>query len=135
MNREHWVRWFLEELRAPVTGRNRMTMVCWIQSEGSPFDWNPLATTLRMPGSVTMNSHGVQAYPSFDTGLDASIRTINEPQYERIVRRLRRNAWPSRTHRAIAKSPWGTDGDLLGRVLSSAKDGHYDDYAKQTIPS
>lgn len=135
MQREFWANAFLTRLGAPVTRHNRMVMVVWMQSEGSPFAWNPLATTLKRPGSQTMNSHGVQAYPSYSVGMDASVATIREPQYDKVVNRLMRNARPGRTLEAIAASPWGTGGSLMSAVLTSAKRGYYDDYAEQQIPS
>lgn len=137
MTREAWARAFLREMGYPETRRNLLVLVVWMQSEGSPARWNPLATTLRKPGSTTMNSHGVQHYPDFPTGLDATADTLREDQqgYDRIRRRLKASRWPRLTVRAIDASPWGTGGDLMKRVLESARAGYYDDYASKPVPS
>jgi hypothetical protein len=129
MTRAEWARRFLRELGCERSDRNFMALVVWMQSEGSPARWNPLATTLRRPGSETMNTHGVQHYPDFETGLEASVATIREDQYDRIVRCLERSAHAGWTLRAVAESPWGTDGELMRRVLASARNGYYDEYA------
>lgn len=134
MTRLEWAQRFLRQLGVPVTDRTRMAMVVWMQSEGSPARWNPLATILPMPGAVTMNSAGVKHYPDRRTGLEASLRTIREEQYDEIVRRLARNSYPRYIVNAIAESPWGTDGELMLRVLRSARRGYFDDYASTAIP-
>jgi hypothetical protein len=129
MTREGWANRFLRALEAPVSERNQLALVVWMQSEGSPARWNPLATTLRRPGSETMNTHGVQHYPDFETGLEATVATIREDQYARVVRRLERSSHAGWTLKAVAESPWGTSGTLMQRVLTSARRGYYDDYA------
>lgn len=70
--------------------------------------YNPLNTTLSEPGSSTINSAGVRAYPSLSVGLQATAATLTEARYRQIVADLATNAVPSATWSAVQSSPWGT---------------------------
>lgn len=133
----------LKELGYPETWRNKVALVSWMAAEGGPSvdgSWNPpqarfnpLNTTLRMPGSTDFNWVLVQNYTSFKQGVEATAKTLRGRRvgYGLIRRHLRRNHEPIRTLRAVERSDWGTGGLAL-RVLPGVKD-NYDDYADKPI--
>ena len=71
-----WARLFLQAIGAPTCHENLVVMVAWQAAEGTQASWNPLATTLQMPGSIPFNSVGVQNYTSLAQGLDAIHQTL-----------------------------------------------------------
>lgn len=119
MTREQFATDFLEGIRAPVTKRNKLVIVSWIQAEGGTARNNPLNTTHDAPGAWDYNSVGVKNYPTYAVGLQATIDTLNYGAdrrrygYRMIRSRLRSNAGSIGTLRAIEKSEWGTGGLAL----------------------
>lgn len=108
----------LEQLGAPVTPVNLTTVTQWEQHEGGNWQntaaFNPLNTTLRLPGSSVLPgggpaaNAGVQAYQSWDQGLTATVQTLQESQYAQIVADLRSSAPTTKVAADIGSSPWGT---------------------------
>lgn len=100
----------LAALGAPKTTQTRRAGMAWMQAEGGSSRHNPLNTSLRMPGSTTVNDHGVQHYVSDEQGVEATVKTLLESGhgYERIVRRLRMNAPAWAIIDAVIESDWGT---------------------------
>jgi hypothetical protein len=66
-------------------------LIVWRNHEGTAARWNPLATTWKMPGSWTLkgNPAGVQEYPDWETGLRATVRTLQQDYVYPIRRFLR----------------------------------------------
>ena len=137
MNRNQWLHAFYDALAVPHTNRNAWAGVSWIQAEGGTARWNPLNTTQRMPGSWDYNSVGVQNYPDFETGLAATVKTIEQTNpalgYVAILTRLRRDARPASTLKAVEASQWGTGGLAL-KVLPYVR-ADYWKYASTLIAS
>ncbi len=139
MNRNDWLHAFYEALGVPHTNRNAWAGMSWIVAEGSVAAWNPLNTTQRMPGSWTLagNTAGVQEYPDFETGLAATVRTIEQADpklgYVLILERLRASARARRTLRAVERSRWGTGGLAL-RCLDQVK-ADYWAWARKPVPA
>ena len=93
----------------------------WIMQEGGHWNnkalYNPLNTTLEMPGSKKVNTvnaktgTGVQAYTSWEQGLDAVLQTLKFPNhgYEDIVSSLTNSKSKDlkQFYSAINKSDWG----------------------------
>ncbi len=123
MTRGEFARRLLRRLDAPATHHNLVALVTWMQAEGSDAAFNPLATTRRMPGSSDFNSAGVQNYASAHDGVEATAATLHEVGhgYRRIVVALRSSAPAKATIDAVGDSEWGTDGDLLRRVLPEVR--------------
>lgn len=128
MTRKEFADALLVKLNAPRSAHNRRALVAWMQTEGYGGRNNPLNTTLKMPGSTTFNSHGVQNYVSEIDGVNAAARTLTEGQeewgYDRIIRRLQKDAEPDATLRALVRSSWGTTDlvfDVLEDVLNDFK--------------
>lgn len=70
-------------------------IVAWSAREGGNWgntaSYNPLNTTLQMPGSTVMsggNSAGVQAYTSWAQGIQATAQTLQNGDYGQIVAAL-----------------------------------------------
>jgi hypothetical protein len=75
--------------------------------------FNPLNTTLPMPGSSKFNSVGVQSYGSLDQGVQATLDTLTGNQadargYTNILNDLRNNAPLKQVTNDINNSKWGT---------------------------
>jgi hypothetical protein len=105
----------LQQLGAPVTDNNVSSLTTWMNKEGgwvkNNATYNPLNTTLAMPGSKSINKVGVKAYGSFDQGVQATVSTLTGSNasamgYTGIVESLRSNAPLSQTMGAASNSGW-----------------------------
>jgi hypothetical protein len=95
---------------------NTAALQQWMRFEGGHFKnsakYNPLNTTLDMPGSHAMNKAGVEAYTSFDQGIQATIKTLTGKNadargYTGIVEALRSGSKED-ILAAIDNSAWRT---------------------------
>jgi len=105
-----WSGLFLGSMRLPKCHDNMVAMVAWQVAEFTQAAWNPLATTLRMPGSTDFNSSGVQNFVSLSQGLEA-VRIVLDRgsmvhRYGAIVSALARCADAMTTARAVNASSW-----------------------------
>ena len=99
-------------------------MRAWAYQEGGHWNnkalYNPLNTTLEMPGSTKVNTvnkktgSGVQAYTSWEQGIDAVIKTLGlNPKkngYDKIVEAImtaKQYEGPERLYTALNNSNWG----------------------------
>ena len=98
-----------------ISDSNVSALTTWMHWEGgtanNPF--NPLNTTLPMPGSSNFNSVGVQSYGSLDQGVQATLDTLTGNQadargYTNILNDLRNNAPLKQVTNDINNSKWGT---------------------------
>lgn len=116
-----WAALFLQHTGLPVCGNNLVAVVAWEAQENTRAAWNPLATTLPMPGATRFNSHGVRNYTSLEQGLDATARTLAKGWtvygYGPIVASLQACAHPMLTARAINTSSWCA-GCTSGRYVT-----------------
>jgi murein DD-endopeptidase MepM/ murein hydrolase activator NlpD len=107
----------LNALGAPVTSQNLLAVMSWEVAEGGGFGgrtaFNPLNTTLPMPGSRPVTAVGVQAYTSASQGLTATVNTLRNGRYSGIIAALRAGNSAQAVERAVAASPWGTGSFLL----------------------
>jgi hypothetical protein len=105
-----WAKGLLGALGAPACLNNVVSVVAWESAESTTAVWNPLATTLRAPGSTPYNGAGVQSYPSAAVGLAATIDTLrygaDEYGYGSILNGLAACAAPGDTALAINASMW-----------------------------
>ena len=74
----------LAELGAPATDLNLRFLLGWMAREGTTAAYNPLATTLAMPGATQFNSVGVRNYPTLQVGVDATARTLRQNNFAAI---------------------------------------------------
>ena len=100
-------------------------LVAWALIEGGHIGndaaWNPLNTTLRRPGSTSMNRVGVQRYRSYGDGLAATLTTLRLAAYTRVVAALRSSAPPTTLADAVGASPWGTSAAGIRGTISRAR--------------
>lgn len=111
-----WSRDFLEALGMPVTPENMRAMNAWQQAEGTRARFNPLATTQNWDGATQFNSVGVKNFASYDDGLAANLKVINNGRYGNILAALRKGTSAMEVAEAIKSSPWGS-GDLVAKIL------------------
>ena len=107
-----WAKAFLKSISMPMTVDNVAAVVAWEMAEGGHWyntaHFNPLNTSQPMPGARTFNSHGVKIYTSWAQGLKATVITINNGFYGRILAALRAGNDGQAVATAVAASPWGT---------------------------
>lgn len=105
-----WAGLFLKTMGVSGCHANRVAVVAWQYSEFTQAAWNPLATTVPMPGSTVYNSSNVQNYPSLEEGLQATKTTIDQGLssygYGGIVTALAACADPMTTASAVNASSW-----------------------------
>lgn len=75
-----WAEQVLDGLGAPHTPGNIAFLQAWQQREGGSSEntatYNPLCTTMKGYGGVSINKVGVKAYPSWEQGLAATVATL-----------------------------------------------------------
>lgn len=107
-----WETDVLIALGAPVTPNNIHNLDVWQKAEGgstmNPDSYNPLDTTLPATGSHPTNSVGVQAYPNWQTGLFATVHTLQQRNMAGIVAALKADAPLPSFAAAVNSSPWGS---------------------------
>lgn len=108
----------------PATPNNVRAIVAWEKAEGGHWNnsakYNPLNTTQPMPGAGNTGTQGnIKVYRSWQQGLEASVKTINNGNYPQVVAALKRGNNAPAVARAIGASPWGTKGGLLSSTLAS----------------
>ena len=116
MDQKGWAAQFLKDVNAPITDSNLTAVTRWMAQEGGNWNntakYNPLNTTQTEPGSSPMNNLGngigVQAYTSWDQGLQATVATIENGRYGGILAALQSGDNPQAVYDAIVSSPWGT---------------------------
>jgi hypothetical protein len=124
LTRTAWAADLLQRVDAPVTTANLTAIVAWEQAEGGHFvndaRFNPLNTTYDRPGDSTINSVGVRAYRNYESGMRATIFTLQNGRYSAILRALRNGTSAERVARAVVASPWGTTALVLS-LLAQAR--------------
>lgn len=74
---------------APATAANVRSIESWIGREGGGGANNPLNSTFPLGGSTSFNGVGVQNYPTYADGVDATISTLENGNYSDILLLLR----------------------------------------------
>jgi murein DD-endopeptidase MepM/ murein hydrolase activator NlpD len=105
----------LTGLGAPLTEGNVKALTTWMRFEGGHWKnsakYNPLNTTLTVPGSTSMNSVGVKAYANWNEGLQATISTLTGSKadargYTAIVNALKSGTDANSVLDAVNNSAW-----------------------------
>jgi murein DD-endopeptidase MepM/ murein hydrolase activator NlpD len=98
-----------------ATDTNISALTTWMHWEGGTKNnsFNPLNTTLDMPGAGVFNSAGVKTYGSLDQGVQATLNTLTGNQadargYTKILNDLKNNAPLNQVTSDINSSSWGT---------------------------
>lgn len=80
----------LSEADLPDTASNEKLLETQMTEEGMPgSEDNPLATSLKEPGSTSVNSDGVQEYPNLFEGATAEANTLEQPNMSSIFDALK----------------------------------------------
>jgi hypothetical protein len=109
----------LKGIGAKPTKENIEAMQIWMNREGGSVrnsaSYNYLNTSQQMPGSVNYKTKqegkGVQAYNSFEEGVQATIKTFKGPnaktyKYDTVIDLLQRGAPKEDIFAALEKSSW-----------------------------
>jgi peptidoglycan hydrolase CwlO-like protein len=128
-----WAATLIRALGVSACRDNMVVIVAWEANEGTSASWNPLDTTLKMPGSTTYNSVGVQNYRSEAQGLQATMNTLHETGlgYAAILSDLARCAPAMTTGWAVNASMWcrGCNGGTYVVGFIPAVEAYYSAYA------
>lgn len=118
----------LHGIGAPVNQHTLGAMIGWFNAEGGNWNnsarYNPLNTTLNMPGAGSINSVGVKSYSSWGQGIQATVQTLKQGNMSGIVQAFK-NSDPQGVIHAIAGSPWGTSGQLVAQTIGQATNQRY----------
>ncbi len=91
----------------------------WARAEGADEKcFNPLNTTLDYGINTSINSVNVRCYADDQTGLEATIKTINQDNFSEVVTELRKNDAEGFV-RALGSSEWGTDANTVQTLLAA----------------
>ena len=124
-----WARHLLIVLGCPIDLEKLRFLNAWARAEGGDAIWNPLNTTFELPGTTDYNSTGVKNYPRPIWGIAATALTLTSPamgplRYAKILGHLQARAGSNTAEQILEAclddlQAWGTDPDLLRRVLAS----------------
>jgi hypothetical protein len=106
----------LQSLGKPISSQNVAAIVAWEKQEGgnwnNPAKYNPLNTTQQEPGSITLTGSAqghIQAYTSWQQGLDATVATLHNGDYQPILDALTSGSTSVGAFgQAVGSTPWGT---------------------------
>lgn len=91
-NETDFAKALLDKLGYPATSANINSLVTWQKREGGNWNnsahYNPLNTTTSETGATSMNSVGVKSYGSWDQGIEATIKTLENGRYGDILSAL-----------------------------------------------
>jgi len=113
----------LGALNAPDTDPNVIGLLAWMKAEGGSAKFNPMNTTQHAQGSTDYNSAGVQSYKTWDDGVNATVATLTNGRYGAVVDAIRGDRGPQAVAQAVGRSPWGTNGQLMGEVAAGWGNG------------
>lgn len=124
VTRQSWAASLLQALKLQTTNANLQIIVGWELAEGGNWNntaaFNPLNTTQSLGGSTSVNSVGVQAFKSWQDGLTATVKTLNNGNYASILAMLQGgNTDPETAATTINSSPWGTK-DLTAALIQGS---------------
>lgn len=102
----------LAAIGAPGSNENIAFMLAWFKREGTRATYNPLATTLKYGNyGKDLNSVGVKNYSDWDSGVQATAKTLTSGRYNGIVTDLRAgNAQGAANNHAKEFQTWSGGG-------------------------
>jgi hypothetical protein len=102
----------LNRLRLPITENRVVGLVAFAAIEGGHWapnlrgSFNPMNTTLSMPGARSITPIGVKAYTGWAQGIDATAKTMLQGNMHTIMEALRADAEPRALFHAVTQSDW-----------------------------
>jgi hypothetical protein len=115
-----WRERLLCVVAAKAGTENMRLLAAWQRAEGGTAKWNPLNTTMPLPGSTSYNTIGVQNYKRATEGVCAQALTLANGLYNGILGDLQgggKTAEEIVHDRADQLKHWGTDPHLILKVL------------------
>ena len=115
-----WDHQLLGALGLEPTRERRRFLTAWARAEGGNARYNPLNTTMSVPGALDYNSVHVKHYPDQMAGIAATLLTLRLAYYRALVDALRETALGADQilHRgALGVRTWGTSTQLIGEIL------------------
>ena len=110
--RETFAEAILTGLGYPVTKLAVTDIMSWEAAEGGAWNggarYNPLNTTEPMSGATDFNSVGVKNYGSWEQGISATIKTLQNGYYPDILNALAIGGTGD-FGLTVGESPWGTE--------------------------
>lgn len=99
----------LNRFGLPTTENRLVGLIAFAAKEGGHWAngarYNPFNTSLSMPGAVSVIGQ-VKAYPNWETGIEATARTISQSNMRPILQALKADATPMELMQAITATPW-----------------------------
>jgi hypothetical protein len=93
----------------PETDQNICIGIAWAADEGSRAENNPLDTTEAGPDATDFNTVGVKNYPSWTEGIDETVATLKNGDYDNLIATLKNpDANAMEKINALNSSPWGS---------------------------
>jgi hypothetical protein len=114
----------LRAINAPVTAENLIFLAAWSQAENTRAAYNPFATTQAWAGATNFNSVPVRNYATFEDGVAATARTIQNGRYNDIVQGLKGNAGAENIARSASLNVWGSGQAHVAQLVPSARNGY-----------
>jgi hypothetical protein len=117
-----WAATLLKRLGIDQTPGAVRALVGWAKAEGGHWNnkarYNPLNTTQNMPGAGNTGSQGnIKVYKSWDQGIDATVKTLENGRYGTILKALQ-SGNAGAVADAIGGTPWGTSGALVRQTIA-----------------
>jgi LysM repeat protein len=119
------------EMGWPVVQSNLEVLLAWMAAENTGAAFNPLATEEPWTGSTDFNSAGVKDYLTLAAGIAATLTTLRNGDYPRILEGFSRVTRPDVLAEIVAHSKWGT-GNLVYEVLVNVQ-SDYQTYADKIL--
>ena len=136
ITREQFAKALLDDLGLEPRKHRLIALVAWQSTENTQAEYNPLATTWEMPNSTDFNDHGVQNYFSFQQGVSATVATLENGLYDKVLEAFRTARRPREILVQVGRSPWAGKSesyrDLLLAVLKNVE-ANYNRYADTLI--
>lgn len=125
ITRLNWSRRLCRWMEFPEVDENFYALVAWQAAEGGPngAKFNPLNTTMPMPGATQFNFATVKNYKSLEQGLQATSLTLRQhshPAFAPIRHSLLKARPAEETLHNLIVSEWGT-GQLALEILDDVK--------------
>lgn len=116
MRYKDWDRKLLLVIAGDVRPEPLRFLRAWQACEGGTARFNPLNTTMSVPGATPYNSAGVKHYPDELAGLAATLLTIRLPYYKHIIAGLRSKSLTAEQILAASRvdlATWGTGSNCI----------------------
>jgi hypothetical protein len=112
----------LKQLRIESGEFATQALQAWARMENTKAQWNPLATTLKKPGSSDFNSAGVKNYPDQATGIQATADTIlyspsGSGSYYKAIQEMLSQESFNRQELQVALNKWSGNGPYVPGLL------------------